>query len=106
MQDKLNILGKRIAELRSKKGLTQEQLAERVGYSTNHISKLELARTNPSFELLIKISSALNIELKDLFDFKDYITSDYIRNEMIKIINSSNDKQIKLLYKIYRSISL
>lgn len=106
MQDELNILGKRIAELRSKKGLTQEQLAELVGYSTNHISKLELARTNPSFELLIKISSALNIELKDLFDFKDYITPEYIRNEMTKIINSSNDKQLKLLYKIYHSVSI
>lgn len=105
MQDRLNILGKRIAELRSKKGLTQEQLAERVGYSTNHISKLELARTNPSFELLIKIASALNIEIKDLFDFNNYITPEDLRNEMTKIINSSSDKQIKLLYKIYRAIS-
>ena len=106
MQDELNILGKRIAELRSKKGLTQEQLAELVGYSTNHISKLELARTNPSFELLIKIAAALNIELKDLFDFKDYITPEHLRNDMIKIIKSSTDKQIKLLYKIFRSISI
>ena len=72
MDDKLVLLGKRIAHLRAKKGFTQEKLAEIVNYSTNHISKLELARTNPSFDLLVNIAKAFNIELKELFNFDDF----------------------------------
>ena len=104
MNDILTILGKRIAELRTKRGYTQEQLAEMIDYSTNHISKLELARTNPSFELLVSISKALNIELKELFNFDEYKNKNHIKNEFDKLLNSHDDKKIQLLYKIYRSI--
>ena len=69
MNNTLTMLGKRIADLRAKRGFTQEQLAEKLEYSPNHISKLESARTNPSFELLVNISKALNIEIKELFNF-------------------------------------
>ena len=57
MADILYNFGRKLAEIRNQKGMSQEKLAEMIGYSTNHISKLELARTNPSFELLIKIAS-------------------------------------------------
>ena len=69
MNDTLVMLGKRIADLRTKRGFTQEKLAELIEYSTNHISKLELARTNPSFDLLVNISKALDVEMKELFNF-------------------------------------
>ena len=71
MEETLKSLGKQIAKLRQQKGLTQEKLAEYTNYSTNHISKLELARTKPSFDILIAIAKALNIELKELFNFEN-----------------------------------
>jgi len=104
MNSELIILGKKIAALRAKRGLTQEKLAEMVGYSTNHIAKLELAGTNPSFELLVKLSSALSIEMKDLFDSEEYTAFEHIKNKFQKIINNSDERKIRLLYKIYRSI--
>ena len=53
MNEELIILGKRIADLRNKRGFTQDKLAELIDYSTNHVAKLESARTNPSFALLV-----------------------------------------------------
>lgn len=100
MNDILVLLGKRIASLRSQKGLTQEKLAELVNYSPNHISKLESARTNPSFELLVNIANVLDVEFKDLFSFEEYENIDYIKQELKKVIQSSDNKKIKLLYKI------
>ena len=67
--NELILLGKKIAEIRTGKGLTQEKLAEMVNYSANHIAKLESARTNPSFDLLVKIAKAMSIPVKDLFDY-------------------------------------
>ncbi len=104
MNDELIILGKRIAFLRKKRGLTQEKLAELIGYSTNHIAKLELAGTNPSFELLVNLANALNIELKELFNFDEYQSTKYIKKEFEKLLHSSEEKKLKLLYKIYQSL--
>ncbi len=106
MNEILTMLGKRIAELRAKRGLTQEQLAEMIDYSTNHISKLELSRTNPSFDLLVGISRALDVELKDLFDFDGYKEVNYAQNKLEELINSKNADKIKLLYKIYCSLDV
>lgn len=104
MNNTLTMLGKRIADLRAKRGFTQEQLAEKLEYSPNHISKLESARTNPSFELLVNISKALNIEIKELFNFDEYQSTTFIKKEFDKLIQESEPKKLKLLYKIYRSI--
>ena len=104
MNDTLTMLGKRIADLRTKRGFTQEKLAEMVDYSTNHISKLELARTNPSFALLVDISRALGVEMKELFNFDEYQSTTYIKKEFGKLIQDSEPKKLKLLYRIYRSI--
>ena len=60
MDEKLKMFGKRVALLRANRNITQERLAELIGYSPNHISKLESARTNPSFDLIIKIAEYQN----------------------------------------------
>lgn len=104
MNDTLVLLGKQIANLRSKKGFTQEKLAELVNYSPNHISKLESARTNPSFELLVNIAKALDIELKELFNFDEYEDINYIKSEFNKFLKTSDNKRIKALYKIYKTL--
>jgi len=62
-------LGKRIAELRRKKGLTQEDLSEKSDYSVEFVSFVERGINSPSVEGCERIAKALNIQLKDLFDF-------------------------------------
>lgn len=102
MSNELEKLTKKIANIRNKKGITQEKLAEMVDYSPNHISKLESGRTNPSFDLLVKISKALNIELKELFDFEENIEN---YKELLQYnLKLASDKQIKLMYKFYKAI--
>lgn len=104
MEDLLVILGKRISDLRNRKGLTQEKLAEMINYSTNHIAKLESARTNPSFELLVNIAKAFDIELMELFNFNEYQEVDYVKNEFERFIKTADDKKLKRCYKIFKSL--
>ena len=54
-------LSKRISDLRRKKGLTQESLAEKTELSSNYISHIENSRSIPSLETLMKLCSALDI---------------------------------------------
>jgi len=62
-------LGKRIAELRRASGLSQEQLAAKTRYSTEFVSLVERGLNAPSVAGLARIAKALEVEIKELFDF-------------------------------------
>ncbi len=62
-------LGKRIKSLRESSHLTQEKLAEKCGISLDYLGKIEVCINKPGLKTLIKISNALDIPIKALFDF-------------------------------------
>jgi transcriptional regulator with XRE-family HTH domain len=59
--------GQKLRQLRMKKGLTQQQLAEKLGYVTNsYISDVESGHFIPPRDKLKKIARALDVRLKCL----------------------------------------
>ncbi len=67
---KRKLLGNNIALFRKQKNLSQNQLAELVDVSREHIAKIETARRNMSMDLLFKISFALDTPEYKFFIFK------------------------------------
>ncbi len=61
-------IGAKIKQLRLKAGLTQEQLAERLGLSAQSVSKWETAVTMPDISLLPLLSGELGVTIDELFD--------------------------------------
>lgn len=58
-----------IKQYREKAGLTQEQLAKRVGITSVYLCYLENGqKKNPSISLLKKIAIELNVDIGDLLD--------------------------------------
>lgn len=94
------LLGARIKELRKSRGMTQDQLAERVDLATRYISLIEVGRSSPSLETIENIARALEVELKTLFDFlhldPDAIASKGLENSLDGISESNR----QLLYRI------
>ncbi|MBD3300347.1 MAG: helix-turn-helix domain-containing protein [Candidatus Moranbacteria bacterium] len=60
-------LGRRIAEIRKKNKMTQKKLSELSNLHHTYISSLERGERNITFDNIIKITKALNIQLEDLF---------------------------------------
>lgn len=60
-------LGERIRELREAKGLTQREIANRIGIDDYYISRLENNHVNPTLATMQKIATALDVELRDFF---------------------------------------
>ncbi len=60
-------LGLNIAYYRKKRGLTQEQLAEKAGVERSRISKTEIAWVGTSLDMVYRIADALDIEPYKLF---------------------------------------
>ena len=61
------IIGRRIQEIRKQKGLTQEQLAERVNISPHYLSALERGVYNIKLDLLVDILNVLNCSADEVF---------------------------------------
>ncbi len=60
-------LGRRVAELRAERGLTQDALATRLGTSWKYLQHIELGRANPSTTLLLRLAAALEVAASELF---------------------------------------
>jgi len=48
-------------------GFSQAKLAEMVSVSTHHVAMMEIARHNPTLDLVERMANALNIEIYELF---------------------------------------
>lgn len=62
-------LGRKIFKFRKEKGLSQNQLAEKLEISREHLAKIETAKRCVSLGLLIDIAEQLDIPVKNFFDF-------------------------------------
>jgi len=61
-----NKIGKLIADLRRKQGLTQEQLGEKVGVGFRSVSKWECGKTLPDIGIVNELSKILGISSDEL----------------------------------------
>ena len=60
-------IGKRIQRFRKKKGLTQEQLAEMIKMSPNHLSAIERGVYGVKLDTLVQIINCIDCTADDLF---------------------------------------
>lgn len=70
--NKYKKIGQRIKYYRMKKGLTQEQLADKIAISKSYLTKIEAPNCDKSFslEVLFDISEALQIPISYLLEDK------------------------------------
>ena len=66
---KLKLLANNIKKYRKQKGLSQNELAELLNISREHLAKLETTKRCISLKLLFKLSEVLDITLQELFTF-------------------------------------
>lgn len=60
-------LGKRVRELRSRRGLTRKQMSQEADVSERHLAQLESGEGNISVLLLQRIAAALRVPISNLF---------------------------------------
>ncbi|MBR1680455.1 helix-turn-helix transcriptional regulator [bacterium] len=92
--------GKRLKEIRKRNGLTQEQLAELLGMDTTNITKLEAGEHLPKKDNLEKLCVALNVEVKELFEFGHIKTKSEIIEELNNIFSTFSLKDLQYFKKI------
>jgi ribosome-binding protein aMBF1 (putative translation factor) len=62
----VKLFAKRLHELRVKKGVSQEELAERAGLHRNYVGRLERAMQSPSLDRICDLARALGVKPAEL----------------------------------------
>lgn len=102
-----NCIGKQIAFLRTKKGITQTELGERIGVSFQAVSKWERGETLPDISILPILSDILETTIDNILRGEEYCISFKGKIKVSDIIEGINSlkKMGELLGKenlIYR----
>lgn len=87
------LIAKVIQEARRNAKMTQYELAEKIGISEKHLSKIETGKNYPALDTFLKILSVLGLTLGD-FGFQNISDSYTNKNFLQQIINTSSKKQI------------
>ena len=66
-EKQLKAFGRRLAEIRKSRGLTQQDLAEKLDISLVSIGYIETGKRWPRLSTLHRISEALKVQLGDIF---------------------------------------
>jgi transcriptional regulator with XRE-family HTH domain len=90
-------LGRRIAELRQARGLTQQELADRVAISRVALSNLESARSVPGERTVALLAGIFGCEPLELVDGTDYPTAKAERLPLVVARHTEADLRLALL---------
>ena len=77
-----NKIGGNIAALRKAKGLTQEQLADRLGISAPAVSKWETGSSYPDISLLCPLARALDTNVDSLLSFHEELSDREVKEQI------------------------
>lgn len=86
-------VGKRIIELRERKNISTNKLANLAGVSQSYLRDLEMGQKNPTVEILSYICFALDISMQDFFAEPKNQVNPYLISA-IQLLD--DDEQIKL----------
>ncbi len=99
------LLGRRIRAIRKAKGWTQEELGSKADVSYKFVGEIERGQQNPSFDTLVKIADALEVELFDLFRFEQEITNRKdIEARMAKITKGVSEDDLRQIFFVLRGL--
>ncbi|MFQ5900769.1 MAG: helix-turn-helix domain-containing protein [Thermodesulfobacteriota bacterium] len=105
MKTTKELLGGRIKELRKLRKLSQEKLSEKVDIDSKHLSRIEVGRGFPSLDTLERLANALNVELKDFFEFSHETPGPVELQESLNcLLKEADEDRLRLLVKIVRAV--
>ncbi len=98
-------IGQRIRKYRKAHGLSQEQLAERVGISVTHMSHIETGNTKLSLAVLVELAQTLEVQTDDLLR-EEFYGRRGAENEALNLLQQCDERQVRILLDILRSAKI
>ena len=91
------LLGQRIRTARLSAGMSQEQLAEKVDLTSQHISHTEVASTKISLPALVKIANALHTSIDKLLCDRKKKKKTYLLDDVKMVFSDCDADEIYVM---------
>ncbi len=99
------LLGKRVRELRKKRGLTQERLAEKANVDVKFLGNIERGKENPTVGTLEKIAGALSVRLHQILNYEHQLQGQrLLRRRITQILDKCDEKELRTILKLVSAI--
>ena len=97
------LFGRRIQEIRKQKRLSQEQIAEKAGISSNYLSRIECGKENPTLDMLIKLGEALETNMWEMFDVGHAVSAKELKEAIQKFSLKADEETLRTIVKIIKA---
>lgn len=96
-------IGQRIRKCRKAHGLSQEDLAEKVGISVTHMSHIETGNTKLSLPVFVDLAAALEVRTDELLYDDSFAIRSASVKEIIRILDTCSTQQVKIIEDVLRA---
>lgn len=99
------IIGERLKNARIKKGLTQEELAEKLDLSVAFLSRVERGSTRINLIRLSQMCSLLDVTEGEILNGTSATASNYMQKDFSTLLKKCSPDKQKLIYNIAKVIA-
>ena len=104
--DSKGLLGRRIRDLRKRKRLTQEKLAELANVDVKYLGGIERGTENPSIGILERLARALSVKVHQLVTFEHELSGERnLRRRIVQVLDKCDETDLRLILKLIMAIN-
>lgn len=96
-------IGQRIRRYRKAHGMSQDELAEKVGISVTHMSHIETGNTKLSLPVLVALSESLEVRADDLLFSNTAASSNTVAEQISSVLEDCSAAQARVILDIVKA---
>ena len=100
------IIGQRIRKFIKAHSFSQEELAEKVGISTTHMSHIETGNTKLSLAVLVKTALALEVSTDDILFDQGTINRSNLTDQIMEVLDACTPQELIIMYDIIKATQI
>ena len=102
MADVRKMMGKQIKTLRQARGMSQEELSEKISINSKYLSAIERGKANPTLAVLIRLADSLKVGVPDLFNYE--LEPKELAQLVAGLIAEGDEIKLRLAAKVLNAI--
>ena len=95
--------GRFLQELRKEKGLTQEQLAQKLGVARRTVSRWETGSNTPDLDVLLELSDFYAVDLREILngERKSERMNEEMKETVLQVAEYSSEEKARLVRRMH-----
>ncbi len=98
------LIGQKIRKVRKSRGLSQEELSERIGISTTHMSHIETGNTKLSLPVLVHLASVLEVRTDELLFDENPAGRTAAMDAITQVLEECDTRQVHIVEDVVKAL--